>query len=431
MAPVLKVAVIGAGVSGLATAQALKTEGHQVVVYEKSDQLGGTWVYNPQVESDPLGLDPDREIIHSSLYYSLHTNLPYQLMGFSDYPFAIRKYSDSSVFPGHEEVLDFLNEFAREFGLVKLIRFKTEVVRVERVGLRNDQWVVESRADKVSSDEVFDAVVVCNGHYTQPSLADFPGIEKWPGKQMHSHNYRVPEPFQDQIVVVIGDGPSAIDISLEISKVAKEVHLSSKSPDVKIRKLDCVDSMWQHSKIDRVDGNGEVIFQECASVHAYHPPLYRYQYYFPFLKTEEIVAVDDSRVGPLYKHIFSPQLAPNLSFVGLPYNSTPVFLTIDLQAKWIANVLSGKTLLPSEEEMLANIQEHYRYMDDKGIPKQYTHNLGHEFVYSDWLASQLGLTGADEQTRSVLKRYSKFVVEKGLGRCREWRLDSVLQEHES
>ncbi|KAK6142927.1 hypothetical protein DH2020_023275 [Rehmannia glutinosa] len=246
MTPLLKVAVIGAGISGLTTARALKIEGHQVVVYEKSDQLGGTWVYNPGVESDPLGLDPNRDIVHSSLYHSLRTNLPRQLMGFVDYPFAIRENGDSGNFPCHEEVLEFLNEFAREFGLVELIRFKTEVVQVE---LRNDQWIVGSRTNEMTSDEVFDAVVVCVGHHTQPRLAEFPGIEKWPGKQLHSHNYRVPEPFKDQIVVVIGDGPSAIDISLETSKVAKEVHLSSRSPNVKISKLDYGDNMWQHSMV--------------------------------------------------------------------------------------------------------------------------------------------------------------------------------------
>ncbi|KAI3449100.1 hypothetical protein Pfo_005765 [Paulownia fortunei] len=432
MPPVLKVAVVGAGMSGLAIARALKRGDHRVVVYEKSDQLGGTWVYNPQVESDPLGLDPNREIVHSSLYHSLCANLPRQLMGFLDYPFAIRKYGDSRTFPSHKEVLEFLNEFARDYGLVELIRFKTEVVRVEQVDLRNDRWIVGSRANNVSSDEVFDAVVVCIGHYTQPRVANFPGIEKWPGNQMHSHNYRVPEPFLDQIVVVIGDGPSANDISLEVSKVAKEVHLSSRSPNIKISKLDCGDNMWQHSKIDHVDGNGEVTFQDGASVHAdiiLHCTGFKYD--FPFLKTEGIVAVDDNRVGPLYKHVFPPQLAPNLSFVGVPYKSTPVTMTIDLQAKWIAHVLSGKAPLPSKEEMLAEIQEYYQYMDEKGIPKHNTHSLGHEFEYSDWLASQVGLAGVDEQTRLIQKSYFKFIADNGLWRSREWQLGNALQEKES
>ncbi|KAK6142954.1 hypothetical protein DH2020_023302 [Rehmannia glutinosa] len=174
MAPLLKVAVIGAGISGLTTAHALKGEGHQVVVYEKSDQLGGTWAYNPQVESDPLGLDPNRDIVHSSLYHSLCTNLPRQLMGLLDYPFASRKYDDSRTFPHHKEVLEFLNEFAGDFGLLELIRFNTEVVRVEQVDLRSDQWIVGSKTNKLTSDEIFDAVVVCIGHHTQPRLADIP-----------------------------------------------------------------------------------------------------------------------------------------------------------------------------------------------------------------------------------------------------------------
>jgi len=41
--------------------------------------------------------------------------------------------------------------------------------------------------------------VVCNGHYTEPRIAVIPGVDAWPGKQMHSHNYRVPEPFLDQV----------------------------------------------------------------------------------------------------------------------------------------------------------------------------------------------------------------------------------------
>ncbi|KAK6142934.1 hypothetical protein DH2020_023282 [Rehmannia glutinosa] len=257
MAPLLKVAVIGAGISGLTTAHALKGEGHQVVVYEKSDQLGGTWAYNPQVESDPLGLDPNRDIVHSSLYHSLCTNLPRQLMGLLDYPFASRKYDDSRTFPHHKEVLEFLNEFAGDFGLLELIRFNTEVVRVEQVDLRSDQWIVGSKTNKLTSDEIFDAVVVCIGHHTQPRLADIPGIEKWPGKQMHSHNYRVPEPFKDE---------------------------------------------------------------------------------------------------------------------------APLTMMIDLQAKWMAHVLSGKAPLPSEEEMLADVQKYYRYMDDKGISKHHTHSLWFEIL---------------------------------------------------
>ncbi|KAG8363394.1 hypothetical protein BUALT_Bualt19G0017800 [Buddleja alternifolia] len=426
MAPPLKVAVIGAGVAGLATARALKREGQQVVVYEKLNQLGGLWIYEPQVESDPLSLDPNREIIHGSVYQSLRTNLPVGLMGFSDYPF------DSKTFPNHDEVLKFLKKFAQEFGLIELIRFETEVVQVERVDSRNHKWVVESRTKYLSSNskEVFDAVVVCNGHHTQPNVAYIQGIEKWPGKQIHSHNYRVPEPFKDQIVVAIGDGPSGKDVSLEISKVAKEVHLSSRSPNVKICKLDCADNMWQHSKIDHVEGNGEVAFEDGAYVRAdiiLHCTGFKYD--FPFLKTEGIVTVDDNRVGPLYKHIFPPELAPSLSFVGLTFHNL-IFLMMDLQAIWVARVLSGKASLPSKEDMLAEVQQHYQYMEDNGTPKHYTHGLGYKFDYMDWLANQVGLGEVDEQLKLIFKSYSNFIIDNGYLRRREWELGYGLQEEE-
>ncbi|KAJ0759012.1 putative flavin monooxygenase, FAD/NAD(P)-binding domain superfamily [Helianthus annuus] len=246
----LKVAVIGAGVAGLAVARELQRESLQVVVFEKSHQLGGTWAYDARVESDLLGIDPNRDVVHSSLYKSLKTNLPRELMSFTDFKFDEKVYGGPGMYAGHEEVLKFLNDFAMHFELIELIRFKTLVTRVEVVDLDITDFVVESNTDGVNYVEVFDAVVVCTGRNTQPRLAtDIPGIKTWPRKQMHSHNYRVPEPFRDQIVVVIGNGPSAVDISREIAMVAKEVHMSSRSPLVKVAKSDKFNNMWQHSKV--------------------------------------------------------------------------------------------------------------------------------------------------------------------------------------
>ena len=82
------VAVIGAGAGGLVAARELRREGHEVVVFERGEEVGGSWVYTPEVESDPLGLDPNRKLIHSSLYNSLRTNLPRESMGFRDYPYS-------------------------------------------------------------------------------------------------------------------------------------------------------------------------------------------------------------------------------------------------------------------------------------------------------------------------------------------------------
>ena len=170
------VAIIGAGAGGLVAARELLREGHRVVVFEKSEQVGGSWVYTPEVESDPLGLDPSRSVIQSSLYQSLRTNLPREVMGFRDYPFVIRegKGRDPRRFPCHTEVLFYLQDFASAFGITELVRFETEVVFA---GIADDgKWRLMSKSKGgIGRDEIYDAVVVCNGHYTEPRIADIPG----------------------------------------------------------------------------------------------------------------------------------------------------------------------------------------------------------------------------------------------------------------
>ncbi|WMV31010.1 hypothetical protein MTR67_024395 [Solanum verrucosum] len=371
MAESRRVAVIGAGASGLVTARELRREGHRVVVFEKSNQLGGLWVYNPRVETDLLSLDPNREIIHSSLYKSLRTNLPRQLMSFSDYSFDCAENVNRLNFPGHEEVLKFLNEFAKDFGINELIRFNTEVVRVAPVEFGANRWIVESKSEELSSEE---------------------------------------------IVVVIGDGPSGHDISRDIATVAKQVHFTTRSSEIEVSKLDNYANLWNQEKIDHVDENGEVTFIDGSSIHAdiiLHCTGYNYD--FPFLETNGIVSVDDENraVGPLYKHVFPPKLSPCLSFGGIPYQAI-VFLMFELQAKWIAQVLSGKVLLPTEEEMLADVEDHNRQLEEAGIPKRHTHRLHPtEIEYIDWLAARVEMPPIDDGLTEMYWSIYKFVGQVG------------------
>ncbi|KAK9148066.1 hypothetical protein Scep_006823 [Stephania cephalantha] len=456
-----KVAVIGAGASGLVAARELRREDHQVVVFERNNRVGGTWVYDSRTESDPLGRDPSRSVVHTSLYDSLRTNLPRESMGFRDYPFVVikeeGKQRDPRRFPGHREVCCYLSDFAHHFGIVGLIRFETEVLRV-RLNQETKKWVVGSRrigGGGVGEVEEFDAVVVCNGHYSEPRLADFPisktsssfmlpaglgytgprslkrsletpiesfeevcwpllglvsgdvdvveGIDLWPRKQIHSHNYRVPDPFQDQVVVLIGSSASAEDISKEVSSVAKEVHISSRSStSMTPVKQPGYDNMWLHSRIERTDEDGRVVFQDGSSVYAdviLHCT--GYKYHFPFLEANNIVTVDDNCVGPLYQHVLPPALAPSLSFIGLIWRVIP-FPLLELQSKWVAGVLSGRIALPSQEDMMSSVCALYARLKDAGVPKHYTHHIGdYQFEYSDWLAAQCGFPAMEKWRKQM------------------------------
>ncbi|KAF3677102.1 putative 50S ribosomal protein L18, cyanelle-like [Capsicum annuum] len=142
-----------------------------------------------------------------------------------------------------------------------------------------------------TNEEEYDAVVICNGHFTEPRIAD-----------------------------ILGGATSANDISREIAEVAKGVHISSRSAlsESTPKKLHGYENLWLHSMIEVVGTDDGVRFQDGSKVYAdiiLHCT--GYKYHFPFLETNGIVTVDENRVGPLYKDIFPPAFALSLSFVGL------------------------------------------------------------------------------------------------------------------
>ena len=174
-----EVAVVGAGAAGLVAARELLCEGHAVAVFEKSGRAGGTWAYDPRADADPLSRDPGAPgAVHGSLYASLRTNLPRELMGFSGFPLAGRVFAgDARAFPGHREVLAFLDAFAEESGVAARVMLRAEVLRVRPLGEgQGERWAVAWRGeDGEVAEEVFDAVVVCSGHCTVPLVPQIRG----------------------------------------------------------------------------------------------------------------------------------------------------------------------------------------------------------------------------------------------------------------
>ncbi|CAH8389612.1 unnamed protein product [Eruca vesicaria subsp. sativa] len=392
------VCVIGAGPSGLVSARELKKEGHKVVVMEQNNDVGGQWLYQPNVEQeDPLGKTKSLKV-HSSIYSSLRLISPREVMGFSDFPFTVKEGRDTRRFPGHEELWLYLKDFCEVFGLREMIRFNVRVEFVEMVNDDDDnmkRWMVKSVEKKSGEviEEVFDAVVVATGHYSYPRLPSIKGMDMWKGKQVHSHVYREPDRFRDEVVVVVGCFVSGPDISIELVKVAKEVHLSSKSLNVSpgvSKAISKYQNMHLHPQIESLEEDGRVVFIDGSCIVA-DTILYctGYWYKFPFLETKGIVKVDDNRVGPLFEHTFPPSLSPSLSFVGIPRKLIG-FPFFESQAKWIASLLSGKTSLPSYDEMMESVDEYYRAREASGIPKRNSHDIP-DFDYCDNLQVHISL----------------------------------------
>ncbi|XP_068304835.1 flavin-containing monooxygenase FMO GS-OX-like 9 [Pyrus communis] len=405
------VCVIGAGPSGLVAARELRKEGHRVVVLEQNHDVGGQWLYDPNVEGeDPLGRAPTLKV-HSSLYTSLRLISPREIMGFTDFPFAVKKGRDMRRFPGHRELLLYLKDFCDWFGLRELIRFNTRVSYVGMldgdhvVGCKDLKWVVKSveKKTEIFIEEVFDAVVVATGHYSKPRLPSIQGMDAWKRKQLHSHTYRVPEPFRDEVVVVVGTSLSGQDISMELVDVAKEIYLSGKSLDISeglSKVISKHENLHLRPEIEALQEDGKVLFLDGSWVIA-DTIIYctGYSYTFPFLDTKGIVTVDDDRVSPLYEHTFPPSLAPSLSFIGIPRKIIG-FPFFESQAKWIAQLLSGKTTLPSRDDMMQSIKEFYHSRDVAGIPKHNTHDIA-EFEYCDKYGDHIGFQHLEEWRKEL------------------------------
>ncbi|KAJ8773008.1 hypothetical protein K2173_028185 [Erythroxylum novogranatense] len=431
------VCVIGAGPSGLVAARELRKEGHSVVVLEQKHDVGGQWLYDPNVEEeDPLGKNKFLEV-HSSIYESLRIVSPREIMGYTDFPFLVKKGRDMRRFPGHKELWLYLKDFTDHFGLREMIRFNT---RVEYVGMLDYEefgnglkWVVKSKEKKHEKmvEEVFDAVVVATGHYSHPRLPAIKGMSTWKRKQMHSHVYRVPEPFRDEVVVIVGNSMSGQDISMELVAVAKEVHLSTKSIDnISVGLSNVIskhNNLYLHAQIDFLEEEGRVIFVDGSWVDA-DTILYctGYSYTFPFLDTKGIVDVDDDRVGPLYEHTFPPTLAPSLSFIGIPRKLIG-FPFFESQAKWMAQLLSGKRSLPPRDEMMQWIKDFYKSRDAAGIPKHNTHDIAN-FEYCDRYGDHVGFPHLEEW-RKQLCLSALVNADANLETYRDsWDDDELLQE---
>ncbi|XP_047443385.1 flavin-containing monooxygenase 5-like [Mugil cephalus] len=216
---VQSVAVIGAGPSGLTSIKACLDEGLEPTCFESSHDIGGLWRFKEKPEPG-----------HANIYQSVVINSSKEMMSFSDFPPPAELPNNMH----HSEVLLYLRLYAQTFNLLQHIHFQTAVVSVRQ---RPDfavtgQWEVETEGREAQREtHVFDAVIVCSGHFTQPHLplTDFTGIESFEGRYFHSWEYRSAEGLEGKRVVVIGIGNSGGDIAVDISRVADKVYLSTRS----------------------------------------------------------------------------------------------------------------------------------------------------------------------------------------------------------
>lgn len=187
-----RVAIIGAGCSGLAAIKCCLDEGIEPVCFERENDIGGLWNYcdNPKIGK-------------GSVYRSCVINTSKEMMAFSDFP----PPAEFPTFMPHKYVLKYFRLYAENFGLLKYIKFKTSVSEVVPSGdyQATGRWrVTSSCEDGDPETQTFDGVLICTGHHTYPYLPKFQGLENFTGKSMHSHSYRDNRELDGKRVLVVG-----------------------------------------------------------------------------------------------------------------------------------------------------------------------------------------------------------------------------------
>jgi Flavin-binding monooxygenase-like len=200
--------IIGAGSSGIAAAKALHERGIPFDCFEKSDRVGGNWVFG-----NKNGM--------SAAYRDLCINTSRPKMEYADFPMP-ESYPD---YPHNTHIADYFDSYVDHFGFREKIVFETGV----QCASRREDGVWEIELD-TGETRLYDALLVANGHHWNPRWPEpaFPGADTFTGEQLHSHSYRESSLFTGKRVVVLGIGNSAVDIAVESSYVASHTYLAAR-----------------------------------------------------------------------------------------------------------------------------------------------------------------------------------------------------------
>lgn len=204
-----RIAIIGAGPSGLCTLKNLLQEKvGSVTLFEKNNDIGGNWLYS-------------EEEGHSSVYETTHIISSKTFSEYPDYPMP-ESYPD---YPSHRQLLTYFRSYAQHFKLYPHIALEQEVLTAKPTA--KGQWHLTIRSGTEVKEEVFDFLCVANGHHWDAAIPELPG--NFDGPILHSHQFKKAEPYRDQKVLVVGGGNSACDVAVETARVSEKTVISIRS----------------------------------------------------------------------------------------------------------------------------------------------------------------------------------------------------------
>lgn len=203
-APGHRVAIIGAGFSGIAAAVALSRRGIDYVVFESAEGIGGTWWKNRY---------PGAEVDLESHVYS----------------FSFERSDWTRTHAGWQELQRYLEDTAAKWGVTPRVRLNTKVEEV-----RWDEASATHTLRTADGDEhgPFVAVISAVGFLNIPAVPPFArGETAFEGDLCHTSTWPEGLSMAGRSVAVVGTGSSAVQIIQEAARAAREVKIFQLEPN--------------------------------------------------------------------------------------------------------------------------------------------------------------------------------------------------------
>eukprot|EP00359_Climacostomum_virens_P009075 CAMPEP_0204913128 /NCGR_PEP_ID=MMETSP1397-20131031/11127_1 /ASSEMBLY_ACC=CAM_ASM_000891 /TAXON_ID=49980 /ORGANISM="Climacostomum Climacostomum virens, Strain Stock W-24" /LENGTH=468 /DNA_ID=CAMNT_0052084317 /DNA_START=38 /DNA_END=1445 /DNA_ORIENTATION=- len=382
----IRCCIVGAGVNGLTAARYL-SEVMEVVVFECKDEIGGQWYTNYLTDTETPETDLFKQVYghqQSSVYEGMQTLEHSEQMS---YPEFRRVYSCG--FPQPQEVLQYLLDYVEKFNLRPFIQFRTAVTDITPLS-QNEFEVTTRDTTGEETKQIFNRVVVANGHSSVPYIPNISGVETFPGKVQHSHNIKKrPQraDYEGKKVVIVGAFPSAWDLirilvrldgqQVIVSATKFGLSLLGRITDPIFASLRESGKIVLTSTIARIEGStlhftegdpleaDEVIF--CTG----------YCMSFPFLKHQ--VLLEEGRFpANLYRGMIDLKY-PRIAHIGLFKGS--VFIVSQTDAMYLKRIFL-------EEPDIEAMQEHYRQWEEKqrALGLNLRSLFGTKYVFPDSIA---------------------------------------------
>jgi 4-hydroxyacetophenone monooxygenase len=200
-----RVAIVGAGMSGIAVAHRLSQAGVDYEILEKNDDVGGTWLENRY---------PGCRVDVPNHFYS------YSFAQTSEWP---------QYFATQESLLDYFRTCAREFGVLDHTRFGAEVVDATWDDERG-RWAVTVRTADGTEIVEANALVSAVGQLNRPNMPDIPGIDTFRGPSFHSARWDPAVELDGKRVAIIGTGASAAQFIPAVAERAGHLTVFQRTP---------------------------------------------------------------------------------------------------------------------------------------------------------------------------------------------------------